>query len=237
MRSIFVLSSAALLASSFLLLSEAARKAFREPLNRHDNFVIPDGSGPDRWGCTFQQSAVKVTNAGTRILIGKDSASKPFSCGELIYGEEGLSYGVYSIDMIASNVVGQVTSFFLIANEDSEIDIEITGLNSHIGWMNIWHAHKQHPISIDLGFDASEGWHTYQFEWRKDFVEWSVDGKVILHRTDIPTTPPSQANYRLAINSWTQVNQEKDIQWAGQFKMPTDGRIPQAMFRNIQYRP
>ncbi|KAF9111516.1 hypothetical protein BGX27_004808 [Mortierella sp. AM989] len=235
MKSYF-LSSLTLLASSFIFASHAA-SSFQDSLRSHDDFIVVDGYGPDRWGCSFRDTQVHESSAGTRITIGKDSDLKPYSCGELIYREEDLSYGHYSIDMIASNVVGQVTSFFLIANEETEIDIELTGLNNRIGWMNVWHDQKQNPVSIDLPFDTSEDWHTYSFEWRKGFIAWSVDGDVVLNRSDIATTRPSDTNYRLVINSWTQVNPEINIEWAGQFEYPTDGEVPQSQFRNMRYRP
>ncbi|KAG0050073.1 hypothetical protein BGZ83_005158 [Gryganskiella cystojenkinii] len=229
-----------LAASSFVLQmlpTTEARLGFHESLDNHNNFIVANGWGPERWGCAFTRTQVHETGSGTIITIGKDSALKPFSCGELIYRESGLGYGFYSIDMIASNVVGQVTSFFLIANEDTEIDIELTGLNNKVGWMNIWHNHKQNPVAIDLPFDASQGWHTYAFEWRQDYIAWSIDGNVILNRSDIATTPPNLANYKLAINSWTQVQPELNIEWAGKFVYPTDGKIPQARFRNMKFRP
>ncbi|KAF8933076.1 concanavalin A-like lectin/glucanase domain-containing protein [Dissophora ornata] len=236
MRSSVLLPSLSLLASAFLLVSHAA-SSFSESLRDLDNFVVVDGYGPERWGCSFRNTQVHPSDAGTTITIGKDSDLKPYSCGELIYIPGDLGYGTYSIDMIASNIVGQVTSFFLIANGDTEIDVELTGLNNRIGWMNIWHNQKQNPISINLPFDTSEDWHTYSFEWRKGYVAWSIDGNVVLNRSDIATTPPSNTNYRLAINSWTQVNPEENIKWAGKFKYPTDGRVPQSKFRNIRYTP
>ncbi|KAG0278916.1 hypothetical protein BGZ95_002804 [Linnemannia exigua] len=236
MRASYILPSIGLLASIFMSSTEAW-DAITESMSSHDNFIVADGYGPDRWGCSFRDSQVHESGAGTKITIGKDSDLKPYSCGELIHRQEDLGYGHYSIDMIASNVVGQVTSFFLIANEDTEIDIELTGLNTKIGWMNIWHERKQHPISINLPFDAADGWHTYSFEWRKDFVVWSVDGNVVLNRSDIATTKPDETNYRLAINSWTQVNPEDNIHWAGHFQYPQDGRTPSSQFRNMRYRP
>lgn len=207
----------------------------QKPLNQHSFF--PLSPLLCRWGCSFRDTQVHESSDGTRITIGKDSDLKPYSCGELIYRHGELTYGHYSIEMVASNVVGQVTSFFLITDDNSEIDIELTGLDNRIGWMNIWHDHKQNPVSIDLPFDTSTGWHTYSFEWREDFVAWSVDGKVVLNRTDVPTTNPSSTNYRLVINSWTQVNPEVNIKWAGKFKYPADGHVPQSRFRNIRYRP
>jgi len=241
MRSSFTFSALGILASAIWAVSsqapEAANGGFFETLDNHDNFNIAHGYGPERWGCSFTRTQVHETSDGTRITIGKDSELKPYSCGELIYKQTHLGYGTYSIEMIASHVVGQVTSFFLIANEDTEIDIEVTGLNTRVGWMNIWHEQKQNPISIRLPFDAARGWHSYQFEWRPSYVAWSVDGNVVLNRSDIPTTSPQNANYKLEINSWTQVQPEIKLDWAGKFRYPKDGTIPQAHFRNMRHTP
>ncbi|KAF9303565.1 hypothetical protein BGZ74_003497 [Mortierella antarctica] len=236
------LSISALVCSStlFALLvtpPTEAKGAFYESLDDHTNFIVAHGWGPERWGCTFTRTQVHESSAGTKITIGKDSALKPYSCGELIYRKDRLGYGHYTIDMIASNILGQVTSFFLIANGDTEIDIELTGLNNKVGWMNVWHDQKQNPVSIDLPFDTSKGWHTYSFEWRKDFIAWSVDGHVVLNRSDIATTSPECANYKLAINSWTQVQPEINIDWAGKFTYPANGKIPYAKFRNMRFQP
>ncbi|KAF9151365.1 hypothetical protein BG015_006753 [Linnemannia schmuckeri] len=188
---------------------------FYESLTNHDNFIVAHGWGPERWGCAFTRTQVHESSDGTKITIGKDSELKPFSCGELIYRRHNLGYGRYSIDMIASNIVGQVTSFFLIANEISEIDVELTGLNNGVGWMNVWHDHKQNPVSIDLPFDSSADWHNYAFEWHPKHIAWFVDGRMVLNRSDVATASPDEANYKLAINSWTQVQQEVNVDWAG----------------------
>ncbi|KAG0321016.1 hypothetical protein BGZ99_004164 [Dissophora globulifera] len=215
----------------------SAQNGFQESLTSHDNFIVANNWGPERWGCAFTRTQVHQTGDGTQITIGKDSTLKPFSCGELIYKEDKLGYGVYSIDMIASNVLGQVTSFFLISNGVTEIDIELTGLNTRLGWMNVWHDQKQNPVSIKLPFDASQGWHSYSFNWNPRYIAWSVDGNVVLNRSDIATTPPDQTDYKLAINSWTQVQPELNVDWAGKFTYPTDGSIPTARFRNMKYEP
>ncbi|KAF9900151.1 hypothetical protein EC991_007831 [Linnemannia zychae] len=203
--------------------SSAQAAGFYEPLDNHDNFIVAHGWGPDRWGCAFTRTQVHESSSGTKITIGKDSELKPFSCGELIYRRHNLGYGRYSIDMIASNIVGQVTSFFLIANEVSEIDVELTGLNNEVGWMNVWHDRKQNPVSIDLPFDASEGWHNYAFEWHPKYIVWFVDGQVVLNRSDIVTASPEDANYKLAINSWTQVQPEESFDEALEEATPTVG--------------
>ncbi|KAG0223774.1 hypothetical protein BGW41_005364 [Actinomortierella wolfii] len=207
-----------------------------ESLSNHDNFIVVDGYGPERWGCSFRDTQVHEMDGYTKITIGRDSDLKPYSCGELIWRQEDLTYGRYSIDIIASDVVGQVTSFFLIANGDTEIDIEMTGLRTDALWCNIWHDQRQNPVAIDLPFETHRGWHNYAFEWRKNWVAWFVDGHMVFNRSDIPTTPPDEANYKIAINSWTQVMPEINIDWAGKFVYPK-GRVPEARFRNFRYSP
>ena len=208
--------------------------AFSEPLTDSlSNFNIPDNTGPARWACSYVRQAVGAPNInGTQITIAKDSTSKPFSCGELVYNKPA-QYGIYSVDMISTNVRGHITGFFLIVNGVSEIDVELTGLNSTVVWLNVWKGSKQNPRKIPLGFDASLGFHTYQIEWRKDFIAWSVDGKQILKRSDIKTADPTKNSYRLALNSWTQAADE-DL-WAGQFKWP--GKPIHSQFRNLRYTP
>lgn len=208
--------------------------AFFEPLTDSlSNFNIPDNSGPARWACSYVRQAVSAPNTnGTQITIAKDSTRKPFSCGELVYSKPA-QYGTYSVDMISTNVRGHITAFFLIANGVSEIDVELTGLNSTVVWLNIWKGSQQSPRKIPLGFDASLGFHTYQIEWRKDFIAWSVDGKQILKRSDIKTADPTTTSYRLALNSWTQAANENS--WAGKFKWP--GKPIHSQFKNLRYTP
>ncbi|KAG0024440.1 hypothetical protein BGZ81_007712 [Podila clonocystis] len=208
--------------------------AFFEPLtNSLSNFSIPDNQGPDRWACSYIRGAVDTPGInGTAITIARKSTRKPFSCGELVHLQRP-QYGIYSVDMISTNVRGHVTGFFLIANGISEIDVELTGLDSNAVWYNIWEGSKQNPTKIPLGFDAAMGFHNYQIEWRKDFIAWSVDGKQILKRSDVPVADPATTPYRLALNSWTTAVEENE--WAGKFKWP--GYAIRSEFRNLRYTP
>ena len=50
----------------------------------------------------------------------------------------------------------------------------------------------------DLGFDASEGFHTYGFDWQADHITWYVDGKAVYTAYDnIPTTAG-----KIMMNAW-----------------------------------
>ncbi|KAF9940382.1 hypothetical protein BGZ67_007859 [Mortierella alpina] len=195
-------------------------------------FYIPDNTGPSRWSCRYQSQEVKITKEGAVISIGRNDDKKPYSCGELVHLDEA-HYGTYSVDMISSNVRGHVTGFFLIANGVSEIDMELTGLDSKYLWINVWKGSVQHPIKVPLDFDAAKDWHNYSFEWRKNFIAWYVDGKLIRKRKDVSTKDPNKTKYRLALNSWTH-NEVDD--WAGRFTMPKN-RTVESKFRNLRYTP
>ncbi|KAG0245612.1 concanavalin A-like lectin/glucanase domain-containing protein [Mortierella sp. GBAus27b] len=198
------------------------------------NFIIPNLTGPQGWSCTYMNRQIQPSAAGITIPIGKsqNGGRKPFSCGELI-SRENPKYGTYSVDMISSNVRGHVTGFFLIALGATEIDIELTGLDSTIVHLNVWKGSTQHPVPIKLGFDASKGWHNYAMEWRKNFIAWYVDGKLVYKRSDVSTANPQSSSYRLALNSWT--NNVEDG-WAGKFSWPRSGKA-QSQFRNLKYAP
>ncbi|KAG0307068.1 hypothetical protein BGZ97_000518 [Linnemannia gamsii] len=202
-----------------------------------EKFIIPDETGPARWSCNYIAQSVTSTSQGTSIAIGRKSSKKPYSCGELISRETNLDYGRYSVDMISTNTKGHVSGFFLIApNGASEIDIELTGLNSMVGWMNVWKDGKQHPVKIPLGFDASKGWHTYTIEWRKEFLAWYVDGKQVYKQSAVATLDPRKNLYKLALNSWTNAV-ENDGGWAGRFNLPSGGKEVKTQFRNLRYTP
>ncbi|KAF9292103.1 hypothetical protein BGZ88_006576 [Linnemannia elongata] len=198
-------------------------------------FIIPNETGPSSWSCSYMAQSITSTSQGTSIAIGKKSHRKQFSCGELISRETNLDYGRYSVDMISTNTKGHVSGFFLIAPDGaSEIDIELTGLDSTVVWINVWKNGAQHSIKIPLGFDASKGWHTYTIEWRKGYLAWYVDNKLVHKRSDVATLDPRKNLYKLVLNSWT--NQGND-QWAGRFSLPSGGKEVKTQFRNLRYSP
>ncbi|KAF9968031.1 hypothetical protein BGZ70_007043 [Mortierella alpina] len=216
-----------------LLLPKKTVARIRDPASAvTSKFYIPDNTGPDRWSCRYQSQEVKITPEGAVLSIGRNDEKKPYSCSELVHIQEA-HYGTYSVDMISSNVRGHVTGFFVIANGVSEIDMELTGLDSTYLWINVWKRNVQHPIKVPLDFDAAKDWHTYSFEWRKDYIAWYVDGKLIRKRKDISTKDPSDTTYRLALNSWTHDNVDD---WAGRFSMPKN-RTVESKFRNLRYTP
>lgn len=50
----------------------------------------------------------------------------------------------------------------------------------------------------DLGFDASEDFHTYAFEWYEDKIVWFVDGAEVYTATN--TIPKTRG--KIMMNAW-----------------------------------
>ena len=108
---------------------------------------------------------------------------------------------------------GVISSFFLYTNRPwDEIDIEFLGNDTTKVQFNYYTNGKGgHEYVYDLGFDASEDFHEYAFEWREDAIIWYVDGKAVYAATeDIPSTPG-----HIMVNLWNLSEDKTD--WAGKF--------------------
>ena len=130
----------------------------------------------------------------------------PYSGGEF-RSKEFFGYGRYecSLKAIRNDVV---SSFFTYTgpsdkNPWDEIDVEVLGKDTTKVQFNYFRDGKgEHEYMYDLGFDASEDFHTYAFEWHKDHIIWFVDGKEA-YRADksIPVTKG-----KIMMNAWAGKN-------------------------------
>jgi beta-glucanase (GH16 family) len=113
----------------------------------------------------------------------RPDAPKPYKSAELSSHEE-FRYGYYEARLRAVRGGGIVSAFFTFAmptgpNTQNEIDMEITG-NAPTQIELTYHVNGQHIRSITpLGFDASEGLHTYAFDWRRDSIRWYIDNRLV----------------------------------------------------------
>ncbi len=142
--------------------------------------------------------------------------------GDRYYGGEYRSnaeygHGYYSVSMKPLRMDGVISSFFTYTNRPwDEIDIEFLGDDTTKVQFNYYTSGVGgHEYVYELGFDASEEFHTYGFEWLDDCIIWYVDGKAVYKATeDIPVT-----NAKIMMNLWnvnTEGNESlKD--WAGVF--------------------
>lgn len=188
--------------------------------------VIPEGHAyaeftngmPDGWECadgwcngsmfnvTWRKKNVTFDDGKMQLIIDNDKVPKdgvPYSGGEF-RSREFYGYGRYEVSMKAIKNDGVVSSFFTYTgpsdnNPWDEIDVEILGKDTTKVQFNYFtDSRGNHEHMHDLGFDASEDFHTYAFEWHKDKIVWFVDGVEVHSATEnIPVTES-----KIMMNAW-----------------------------------
>ncbi len=135
-----------------------------------------------------------------------DCSEQPYASGEY-RTNEFFHYGCVEGHLKAAKSNGIVTSLFVYTgpsdnNPHDEIDIEILGKETSQMQINYFaDGAGGHEVVVDLGFDASEDFHTYAFDWSPTAIKWYVDGEVV-HIEDgsngaLPITPS-----RIMMNLW-----------------------------------
>ena len=134
-------------------------------------------------------------------------AGKPYASGE--YRTNDLfSYGRFEARLKAVKNPGTVTSFFTYTGPSDgqpwdEIDVEILGKNTTQMQTNYFTGGVGgHETVINLGFDASAGYHNYAFEWwNRGTINWFVDG-VLVHQENGSRGPLPTHPQRIMMNLW-----------------------------------
>ena len=182
--------------------------------------------------CGWYAENAVVKDGALHLSIDKDSTGKyNYSGGEYRTGDH-YSYGYYETSMQAIKNDGVVSSFFTYTgpSEDNpwdEIDVEILGKDTTKVQFNYYtNGQGNHEYMYDLGFDASEGYHTYGFDWQADSITWYVDGKAVYTATsNIPSTPG-----RIMMNTWPGIGVDS---WLKAF----DGTTPlTARYQWVTYK-
>ena len=128
-------------------------------------------------------------------------------------------YGRYEVVMKSANMPGVVSSFFTHTGEyhgdpHSEIDFEFVGGKPRELHTNYFWDGASDALDIPLGFDASEDFHVYAFEWLPDQITWYVDGqKVRTVESASASVPIPAASGRVMANIWAANNQA--LEWVG----------------------
>lgn len=173
---------------------------------------------PDGWECadgwcngsmfnvTWRKKNITFEDGKMQLKIDHDAVPKdgvPYSGGEF-RSRQFYGYGRYEVSMKAIKNDGVVSSFFTYTgpsdnNPWDEIDVEILGKDTTMVQFNYFtNGQGGHEYMHSLGFDASEDFHTYAFEWYEDKIIWYVDGTEV-HRAEenIPVTES-----KIMMNTW-----------------------------------
>ncbi|WP_285600245.1 glycoside hydrolase family 16 protein [Kineosporia sp. NBRC 101731] len=173
-----------------------------------------------------------------------DTASCPGGCSGKSYasGEyrnnDLLSYGRFEVRMKAVQRPGTVTSFFTYTGPSDgqawdEIDVEILGKDTTKMQTNYFtDGVGGHETVIDLGFDASAGFHDFAIEWwNQGTINWFVDGRLV-HQEDGSRGPLPTRPQRIMMNLWPGTGVDS---WLEPFTNP--GRPLTAQYDWVKYSP
>jgi len=192
--------------SLFLSVSAFAGYVFWEPLTYHNpsTWQKADGySNGSMFNCTWRANNANFTSDGKLRLSLTSPSNNKFDCGEY-RSTNSQGYGLYEVSMKPAKNTGIVSSFFTYTGpahgtQWDEIDIEFLGKDTTKVQFNYYtNGVGNHEKIVNLGFDASQGFHTYAFDWQPGHIKWYVDG-VLKHTatTNIPTTPG-----KIMMNLW-----------------------------------
>ena len=207
----------------------AAAEKFEINMSQYNEseMEISDGySNGEPFGCMWRQGNVKFTGNGTELSITEDSVSGSSYqyAGAEYRTRERYGYGYYEVTMKPIKHSGVVSSFFTYTGPSDgtpwdEIDIEFLGKDTTKVQINYYvNGTGNHERMLDLGFDASEAFHTYGFDWQSDHITWYVDGKDVYtaygDANGLPVNPG-----KIMMNVWPGTGVDG---WLGAF----DGKTP-----------
>ena len=176
-----------------------------------NDFSISAGwSNGDPFNCSWSEDNVTFNDGKMQLTIDSMGDSEAYRGGEY-RSKENYGYGLYEVSMKAIKNDGVVSSFFTYTgpSEDNpwdEIDVEVLGKDTTKVQFNYYtNGVGNHEYMYDLGFDASEDFHTYAFEWKEEAYKATEN---------LPVTPG-----KIMMNAWNGIGVDS---WLKAF----DGTVP-----------
>jgi endo-1,3-1,4-beta-glycanase ExoK len=158
--------------------------------------------------CGWRKENARFEGGKLALRVDNEScpetcSGRPYAAGEL-QSIKKYGYGRYEARMKPAKLNGAMSGSLFTYNDQpqDEIDVEFIGKDPTIFQSNYFtNGVGQHGSDIQLGFDATESFHDYAFEWRPHSITWFVDGKPV-HREDGSRGPLPQAAGALVVNVW-----------------------------------
>ena len=172
-------------------------------------------SNGDVFNVVWQNDNVYYEDGIMRLGIVEEPATAWMGGVEVPYSytageartENYYHYGDYEVRMKPSANPGTASTFFVCTgpydlkdgepNPHDEIDIEFLGKDTTKVQFNFFvNGVGGNEYMYDLGFDASEEFHTYGFRWEPDSITWFVDGKPV-YKVTTDTSVQEAKNVRV----------------------------------------
>ncbi|TYQ13127.1 UNVERIFIED_CONTAM: Beta-glucanase/Beta-glucan synthetase [Acetivibrio alkalicellulosi] len=193
-----------------------------------------DWDNGQMFNCMWVPSQVSIVNGRMVLTLdqGNPGCQYPYKSGEY-RTTEYFGYGYYEVRMKPAKNIGTVSSFFTYTgpwdgDPWDEIDIEFVGKDTTKVQFNWWKdGVGGNEYYYNLGFDASQSFNTYGFDWKRNSIDFYVNGvKVHTGNRNIPNTPG-----KIMMNLWPGIGVDD---WLG----PYCGRTPlTAEYEYVKYFP
>lgn len=215
----------------------------------HDDF---DTFEEERWekashtfdqnNAQFSPDQVQVAEGVLSITLARDTentSERPYLSGE-VRTKELFRYGKFETRAKFASGSGVVSSLFTFYDHWSdsalepdwnELDIEYLGGHPDSIHLNIIHFSEagyktEHPVAHQTGWDPSEGFHEYAFEWLPHVVHFYVDGELV-HSQTAQIEKHLHRPSKLMMNLWPVLDTAGLNKWAGKFEESALGTMAQ----------
>lgn len=168
----------------------------------------------------FSPNNLKINDDNIELQFKSESTSVRSYTSAAIATVESYLYGKFKVKLRPSNISGLITGIFLHRNSPhQEIDIEFLGKDTTKMLINVFfnpgiegskleYGYRGTPVIIELGFDASETYHTYEIHWENDRIKWFVDEIIVYERVMYLPTPIPYLPMEFNINLWHSQSKE-----------------------------
>ena len=184
----------------------------------------------------WSSNNVAYENGVAKLTIADNPNGSEETFTEYYGGEmrthQHFGYGDFEVSMKPAAKPGTASTFFLYtgpseADEEGnpnpwdEIDIEFLGEDTTQVQFNYYvNGVGGHEYMYDLGFDASEEFHTYGFRWAEDYITWFVDGEPVYRVDATASNPMPSTECRILMNYWCGSSAAEG--WMGAYSDPGD---------------
>lgn len=140
---------------------------------------------------TFDPNNVTVGSELVLSLTQTQNGSQILSSGSEVITKQTFTYGTFEFTSRVSEALsGSDASGFLYAsNSATEIDMEQVGNKADAVDCTNWKGTSDFQDTQVFGFDQTNS-HDFKIVWQPSFVDWYVDGQLVVHHTQaVPSAP------------------------------------------------